>query len=481
MANTAWVTPAMAIVGLPGGTPPLDAHKIVDVRENLFGAGPNASAFLDIYGAPGAAHAIRITGWERHFTTVDARATFALFAYQPDDTIRILTPKILHAGAWSTIVEIYEVLFRLASAGTVGQMEARPQQIGIPYLARARWLMLSLPFDPRTRNLIAEADLNRGGGIDQISSDARRARDAWLTELDRIDDNPLLSRDVDPIDETITLTRLTVTAKAAAAHITGSPPTDKPDSTDRSVYSACVDTHLLPRFAWYAASRIAWRLMPPSARVTGAAGAVVLVAGVLASLALPWRIIGGPVTQASIAATLGYLFMAVSAALDPAAGRLWLLRQPASATIGLLTLAALTPSWWTRNPSESNRPTLEAAVGLTAVSAGYLLIEARNHGAGHGWRFTGRVAIVILLGLAHAFATSLIALRWLVPVVANVPGNGPEFTSWWTGGDPRVVQPWLLLMFATAWSFASGVFAQILWDDQPVTAPLAHVRWRGKE
>ena len=25
---------------------------------------------------------------------------------------------------------------------------------------------------------------------------------------------------------------------------------------------------------------------------------------------------------------------------------------------------------------------------------------------------------------------------------------------------------------------AAGVFSQILWDDRPITAPLAHLRWR---
>jgi hypothetical protein len=481
MADSRWVTPAMAIVGLHGGTPPLDAHQIDGVRDSLFGSGRDASDFRDIFSAVGAVHATRITEWQRHFTAVDARATFALFAYQPDDTIRVLAPEICHAGTWSTIVELYEVLFRLASAGTVGQVGAHDQRTGIPYLARARWLMLSLPFDPRTRGLITRADLNRGGGIDQICSDARRARHAWLAELGRIDDSPPLGRGVDPIAEAMTLAQVTVNTGSAAERITGSPPINKPDSTDRSVYRACIDDHLLPRFAWCAASRIAWRLMPLPARVTGTAGAVVFAVGVLISFAVPWTIIVDRTTQASLAAALGYLLITVSAALDPVASRPWLLRQPASAAIGILALAALTPSWWTQNPTDSNRPTLEAAVGLTAVSVGYLLVEARNHDAGHGWRFTGRVGIVTLLGLAHAFAASLIALRWLVPVVADVPDNGPEFTTWWTGGDPRIVQPWLLLMFATAWSFASGVFAQILWDDQPVTAPLAHVRWRGKE
>jgi hypothetical protein len=37
---------------------------------------------------------------------------------------------------------------------------------------------------------------------------------------------------------------------------------------------------------------------------------------------------------------------------------------------------------------------------------------------------------------------------------------------------------WLVLTVATTWSFAAGVVTQILWDDQPLTAPLAHLTWR---
>ena len=35
-----------------------------------------------------------------------------------------------------------------------------------------------------------------------------------------------------------------------------------------------------------------------------------------------------------------------------------------------------------------------------------------------------------------------------------------------------------ILLAATFWCLAAGVFSQILWDDQPITAPLSHRRWR---
>jgi hypothetical protein len=36
----------------------------------------------------------------------------------------------------------------------------------------------------------------------------------------------------------------------------------------------------------------------------------------------------------------------------------------------------------------------------------------------------------------------------------------------------------LRVLLATAWCLAVGVFSQILWDDRPITAPLAHLSWR---
>jgi hypothetical protein len=38
----------------------------------------------------------------------------------------------------------------------------------------------------------------------------------------------------------------------------------------------------------------------------------------------------------------------------------------------------------------------------------------------------------------------------------------------------------MLLVLAAAWCLAVGVFSQILWDDRPITAPLAHLSWRNR-
>jgi hypothetical protein len=35
-----------------------------------------------------------------------------------------------------------------------------------------------------------------------------------------------------------------------------------------------------------------------------------------------------------------------------------------------------------------------------------------------------------------------------------------------------------MLLLATTWCFAAGVFSQVLWDDKPITAALGRVGWR---
>jgi len=81
------------------------------------------------------------------------------------------------------------------------------------------------------------------------------------------------------------------------------------------------------------------------------------------------------------------------------------------------------------------------------------------------------------MSLAHAMLVAAIGLAVLLPAFAD---HGGDLTGCWAHGRcPTGALPsWLLFMLATAWAYASGVFAQILWDDQPFTAPLAHQRWR---
>ena len=59
-----------------------------------------------------------------------------------------------------------------------------------------------------------------------------------------------------------------------------------------------------------------------------------------------------------------------------------------------------------------------------------------------------------------------------------------------SGLDCAIVRPGVLVRVGTMTSsgrylalggcLAVGVFSQILWDDRPITAPLAHLSWRNR-
>jgi hypothetical protein len=108
------------------------------------------------------------------------------------------------------------------------------------------------------------------------------------------------------------------------------------------------------------------------------------------------------------------------------------------------------------------------------VSYGYLVVEARNHGVAD-WASLRRAAAVAAVGAAHALMVSLIGLAVVAPAFVN---NGPALASLWR--HPSYRHAGMELALATAWCLAVGVFSQILWDDRPITAPLAHLSWQSK-
>jgi hypothetical protein len=81
---------------------------------------------------------------------------------------------------------------------------------------------------------------------------------------------------------------------------------------------------------------------------------------------------------------------------------------------------------------------------------------------------------VVAVGDAHALLVSLIGLVAVAP--GYVPA-GSQLAALWR--DPAGYRHGgMVLLLATAWCLAVGVFSQILWDDRPITAPLAHLSWR---
>lgn len=477
-----WVSAAAdlldaGLTGAPGAA--LSDVDINRIRDTMLVGGTWANRLTSVYATQGARHAGRISDLLSLVESVDSAEPFALLTRQPAAAARALVPAVGYPGKWTVLAELYAAMWRAAADCRVRGVSSRDQQVGAAFLARSHWLLLSLPFRPQTRDLIPAHDLARYDRVDVIASDARAARDTWLGELARIDDLPVLRRCIDPVGEAAAVTRLAVNADCASSAALHRAPTDRPDTTDLAVWRTCVDEFLLPRFAWWSAARVSTRIAPGASRISITAALVILLGGI-AAWALPWTILATDrSTQASLSAAGGYVLMVAAGLTEPAVVRPWLLRQPATAVIGLLALAALSPTWWLASTGTDGRSTALVGVALAVVAAGYLLIEARNHGAGTGRRFVGRTTTVILIGLLHAVFVSLIALRWLVPTVADLPDDGTVLQGWWMpASHSGVIAPWALLTFATGWSFAGGVFAQILWDDRPVTAPLAHIRWR---
>lgn len=289
---------------------------------------------------------------------------------------------------------------------------------------------------------------------------------------------------------------------------------------ERALLEEAVEQHLLPRFAvgrvWAITLGLRRSHLPIAQFVLLT---VVAVCAAGAFISTIWALFGEDTTflPALVLAATTYVLIGVGTLWF---GRLWvmplMLRLPAAAAVGMIVLVALHPDWWTNiRPG----PLLYALLALLGGSSlGYLLIEARNHNSGQLparpgpafgalARIGGRALSVALTGLAHAFLIALLGMAVIAPVFSE---EGVRLTVAWTGtpqdaendaGEhgsdtasapepaedtetpkqepPRSPgEPWTILVAATFWCLAAGVFSQILWDDQPITAPLAHRRWR---
>jgi hypothetical protein len=143
----------------------------------------------------------------------------------------------------------------------------------------------------------------------------------------------------------------------------------------------------------------------------------------------------------------------------------WLLRLPAAAGVGIFALISFVPAGWLDHAPPDG---WAAATALVAAACGYLAVEARNHGVA-GWALLRSLAVAAI-GAVHALMVSLIGL------VAVAPAFGAGLGGLWHW--PSYAHAGMVLLLASAWCLAVGVFSQILWDDRPITAPLAHLSWR---
>jgi hypothetical protein len=126
---------------------------------------------------------------------------------------------------------------------------------------------------------------------------------------------------------------------------------------------------------------------------------------------------------------------------------------------------------------------LEIQAATTLAAACYVLIGAGVVAYGSAW------AAPWLLRLPAAAAVGIIALVGVLPggwprtpptgwlaALALFILNGQGLSGIWH--HPRYGHAETVLLPATAWCLAVGVLSQILWDDRPITAPLAHLSWR---
>lgn len=256
----------------------------------------------------------------------------------------------------------------------------------------------------------------------------------------------------------------------------GDDPDTPPTADDTAVIVDAIDVHLLPRMRLRRVVRATDPLDAPAEhhhpvssharnrrRRRWAGIAPTFAALGSAILAATGNFTAAAVTAAGAYATLTGLVVV----LGRNWATRWLLRMPASSTIGMLALITLHPDWWTTTTN-----TATAAAVLATAAIGYLVVEARNHGVAAADSIRRALGIAAA-GAVHAFLVTAVGFILVAPAFTE---QGSELaTNWntWTVG-----QGLARLVPATAWCLAAGVFSQILWDDQPITAALAHLRRR---
>lgn len=351
-----------------------------------------------------------------------------------------------------------------------------------PVAARMRFLVLSEPMRARgqTDATLWAVGSERGGNGDlqntfgpdswtDLVGRCRQARREWQDCLDTYQSHPLL-RHARPDDLEQELRAivfgdgrsrpLVLSVRNLAERAPVAP-------EDTLVITDSIERHLLPRFAVGSVARLAlyddrsaWQWMR---RLLAAA-----VAGTgLASAACAAALLVHPAVRLAL---LCYALLGVGVAVLPAEwGMMWLLRMPAASAVGVFALIAVIASGWVQSP----RAGWTGAAVLLAVSFGYLLAEVRNHGVARR-AAPPRALLVTVIGAVHALMVSMIGLVLVAPALVQ---SGDPLEKLWA--NPGYAHTGTVIVVSAAWCLAVGVFSQILWDDRPITAPLAHLSWRG--
>jgi hypothetical protein len=339
-----------------------------------------------------------------------------------------------------------------------------------PLAARIRMLLLTEPLRaqqwrddserPGVPALVSEAF--GPDSLHELVDRARHARTVWVAYLDTYQSHPLLAA-LPPTAVEHELSTLLFAHRRHRLLLSSTAyqrvPAE-PTAGDQATAATLTDRHLLPRMMIGTVARLspggtgsAWiRLLPAAAAVA----ALLMVAS-------------GNFRPAAYPAVACYALLGLGSwwygGIWP---RQWLLRLPATAAVGMLALITLDPTWTTKTYAPS-----PIWLILTAASFGYLLVEAGNHGvprAAAPWR----ALVVTAVAAVHALLVSLVGLVLVAPSFVN---NSESLRQLFTD-HAQATHAGTVLALAGAWCLTVGVFSQILWDDRPITAALAHLQWR---
>lgn len=476
----AWLENAARIVAFPGEADDSASGELASLLVRGEAGGQAAEILEDREPRE------RIAAWAAHIAKHSGREGFWLFAYSPGQVLGSFPGEIHSSRRWSTLVELYEAWSDVLAGDGLDAVDSRSRRIGSAYLARTRWLLLSIPFRDDWRGQIPVPDLKQiNAGSDRIATLARRARDEWLEVLGQIDDYPKLKTQVAIEDEAREIAALEITRRRLSRVNPGLGAVASPAEEDLAgdeVSRFVITRLLLPRFALLRVWRMVYGSVGAWARGLSVAAGVAFLGTLVALIVGLWAPGTGVLAWAWTGVLAFYGLIAASAAVDPATAWPWLMRQPASAIGGLVALIAAPSDWWRESGSQWGTA-LWAVLLMTGAGLGYLFFEAGNQDVrGFGSR-AWRSLLVGAFGYLHALMVSVIGLRFLLPAFAAHASVAPARISCWvqaSGCGPAALPAWLIVLAAASWSFAAAVFLQIIWDDQPVTAPLAHVSWHSK-
>lgn len=388
---------------------------------------------------------------------------------------------------WFQLCWVAEAAWR-AVTGELADQEFAPgdRELLYPLAARLRFQVLSEPMRFRAARvnpwLPAEdvRDYGTYGAIGQVFGEngwnvlvgrCREARRVWLACLNGYQSHPLLAF-ARPGELEAELSWLVFARRHGGAPLGFSVRPLKMSAAltaeDRSVIEEATDRHLLPRFRLLGVAGLA---LHADGRLDRIGRLVLVIVTLLAAVAAVASAIALHFHAATVTAAFCYLLIGVgSLTFGSLWTAPWLLRLPAACALGLAVLMTLPPHWW-----QTPRVGFAAGLALTGAAFGYLAVEARNHGVGF-WSGLWRSLAVAAVGAVHGLLVSLVGLVAVAPAFID---KGDELAAVWRA-SAGYGQAGMILLLSTCWCLAVGVFSQILWDDRPVTARLAHLHWRSE-